>query len=249
MTNKAKPIKLIALDMDGTLLMDNHDVSKANRQAIALAKEKGVDVVICTGRSLMACQDYADDLELNSYIVTGNGSEIWHTSGQLIERNLLKSELVNMMWELRNEHKTNHWAASVDKVWKNEMPEDILNYEWLKFGFDTTDNDARDVIFDLLSKHPELEVSNSSLTNIEINAVGVNKAVAIKKLCSFLNISMDNVLSMGDSLNDMAMITEAGLGVAMGNAQEIVKESADWITYSNNEDGVAHAIHKFVLNA
>lgn len=243
-----KEIKLIALDMDGTLLNDDHEVSKNNREAIQKAQQKGVDVVICTGRSLMACETYAQELQLTSYIVTGNGSEIWHTSGQLIERNLLKSELIDMMWKLRNEHNTNHWAASISKVWKNDMPEDILNDEWLKFGFETKNNEIREMIFNLLSENPELEVSNSSLTNIEINAAGVNKAVALTKLCTFLNIEMDNVLAVGDSLNDMAMIKEAGCGVAMGNAQPTVKEFSDWVTSTNNEDGVADAIHQFVLN-
>jgi len=246
--NPNKDIKLIALDMDGTLLNDNHEVSKKNRQAIQQAQKKGVAVVLCTGRSLMACESYAKELELTSYTVTGNGSEIWHTSGQLIERNPLKSEWVDMMWKLKNEHKTNHWAASINKVWKNDMPEDILNDEWLKFGFETENNEIREMIFNVLSEHPELEVSNSSLTNIEINAAGVNKAVAIKKLCNFLNIGMESVLAVGDSLNDMAMIKEAGSGVAMGNAQPAVKKFADWVTSTNNEDGVAKAIDHFVFN-
>ncbi|WP_158235056.1 HAD hydrolase family protein, partial [Pseudomonas sp. 2822-17] len=81
-----------------------------------------------------------------------------------------------------------------------------------------------------------------------INAVGVNKAAALEKVCQRLNITMDNVIAMGDSLNDLAMITEAGLGVAMGNAQETVKQAADWVTDTNNEAGVAKAIHKWVIN-
>ncbi|PYZ95194.1 phosphoglycolate phosphatase [Salipaludibacillus keqinensis] len=242
-------IKLIALDMDGTLLNEHHEVSELNRSMIKEAQKQGIDVVLCTGRSLMACEDYAKELNLTSYLVTGNGSEIWHTSGELVDRSELKSELIEMMWELRNKHQTNHWAASVDKVWKNEMPEDIPNFDWLKFGFDIEDDEVRKTIFDLLSQHDELEVSNSSLTNIEINAAGVNKAVALTKLCEKLGCEMENVLAVGDSLNDMAMIKESGVGVAMGNAQQIVKDQANWVTTSHNEDGVARAIEKFCFSS
>ncbi|WP_416150594.1 Cof-type HAD-IIB family hydrolase [Salipaludibacillus sp. HK11] len=246
-TTTSKQVKLIALDMDGTLLNDKLEVTKTNLEAITKAQEIGVDVVLCTGRSLIACVDYAKQLKLTSYIITGNGSEIWHTSGELIERNILKSELVDMMWNLKEKHQTNHWAASVDKVWRNEMPKELLTYEWLKFGFETKDDKVREMLFDLLSQNQELEVSNSSLTNIEINAAGVNKAVALNTICKNLNCEMGNVLTIGDSLNDIAMIREAGFGVAMGNAQPTVKKAANWVTSTNNEDGVAHAIDRFVF--
>ncbi|UJW57827.1 HAD family phosphatase [Bacillus sp. A116_S68] len=245
--NKIPEIKLIALDMDGTLLNDDHLVSDRVRQAIYEAQAKGIHVVLSTGRSLAACEEYAKDLKLTSYLITGNGSEIWHVSGELVERNLLKTDLIEMLYKLKHEHRADHWAASVDRVWRNDMPEDLFSREWLKFGFQIEDDTVRQTLFDLLSKHDELEVTNSSLTNIEINAAGVNKAVALAKLCSKLDCQMENTLAIGDSLNDMAMIKEAGIGVAMGNAQYALKKEADWVSSSNNEDGVAKAIYRFAL--
>jgi 5-amino-6-(5-phospho-D-ribitylamino)uracil phosphatase len=240
-------IKLIALDMDGTLLNEKGKISPENRQAIKEAQEKGVFVVLSTGRSLRTCGEHADSLELTSYLVTVNGSEIWDDKRELVERNLVKSELIQWMWEISQQHKTKFWAISTESNWFNEMPEDIHGLEWLKFGFDIDDDAAREIIIKELQAKGEFELSNSTLKNIEVNPLGINKAKGLKVVCERLGIEMKNVMSCGDSLNDRAMIQEAGLGVAMGNAQEIVKEAADWVTASNNDYGVAIAIRKWVL--
>ena len=113
-------------------------------------------------------------------------------------------------------------------------------------GFDTEKDDVRNTIWEKLVETGELEVSNSTPTNIEVNARGVNKAAALEMVCRQLNFSMD-APAVGDSLNDVAMIRSAGIGVAMGNAQERVREAADWVTGTNEEDGVAKAIHRWVL--
>ncbi|MDQ0207150.1 Cof-type HAD-IIB family hydrolase [Alkalicoccobacillus murimartini] len=243
-----KEIKLVALDIDGTLLDSKHELSEENMKAIAEAQAQGVYVVLSTGRSLMTCSEYAKTLNLGSYLVTVNGSEIWDTEGKLVERNKLESHLVQKMWDLSNEHGTHAWATAVGEVWRNEMPEDIHATEWLKFGFDVQDDVIRHAIQKELESHAELEISNSSPTNLEINAAGINKARGLEKVCGYLGLTMDQVMSVGDSLNDLAMIKEAGIGVAMGNAQDFVKDHADWITLTNDEAGVASAIRKWVLS-
>nr|WP_247747447.1 Cof-type HAD-IIB family hydrolase [Alkalihalobacillus sp. BA299] len=243
-----KNIKLIAIDMDGTLLNDRNEISAENRKAIKEAEERGIHVVISTGRTRMTCDDLVKSLSLRSYLITVNGSEIWDENGNLIERQLLEVEHIKQMWGLKQQHNTFCWAASVGNVWKEEFPDDFSAHEWMKFGFDVKDDEVRQLILDELTENEALEISNSSPTNIEINASGVNKARAIEKVCIRLGITMDNVLAMGDSLNDLAMIKEAGVGVAMGNAQNHVKECADWVTTSNLEDGVAVAIRKWGLN-
>jgi phosphoglycolate phosphatase (TIGR01487 family) len=245
--NPRKTIKLIAIDMDGTLLNDQHEISDENRKAIKEAEQQGVHVVISTGRTRMTCDELVNSLSLSSYLITVNGSEIWDEARSLVERQLLDTEYIEYMWQLKQEHNTNCWAATVDKVWREEFPEDFSTHEWMKFGFDIKDDKVRQIILEDLSNNKALEVSNSSPTNLEINAAGVNKAKALEKVCEEVGITMDNVLAMGDSLNDLAMIKAAGIGVAMGNAQPFVKESADWVTTSNVCDGVANAIRKWVL--
>jgi 5-amino-6-(5-phospho-D-ribitylamino)uracil phosphatase len=240
-------IKLIALDMDGTLLNDQHEISDANRKAIKEVQEKGVHVVLSTGRSLRKCEYHADSLSLSSYLVTVNGSEIWDDKRELVERNLVKSDSIQWMLELTAKHKVRFWAISTNRNWFDEMPEDIHAEEWLKFGFNSKDEMTRDKILQDLQARGEFELSNSTPTNIEVNPSGINKARGLTLVCERLGIKMKDVMAVGDSLNDFAMIEAAGLGIAMGNAQEVVKKAAAWVTSTNNEDGVALAIHKWVL--
>ncbi|ALC90781.1 hypothetical protein AM500_14030 [Bacillus sp. FJAT-18017] len=240
-------IKLIALDMDGTLLNEVHKVSEANREAIRQAEAKGVKVVLSTGRSLATCKEYAVSLQLSSYLVTVNGAEVWGPDGELVARNPVSIPLMKWMHDLSTEHKTKFWAISTNGVFREKMPDDFDQREWLKFGFDIPNDEIRAAILALLKEKGELEVSNSSPTNIEVNSVGINKAAALNQVCDLLSIKMENVMAVGDSLNDILMIKEAGLGIAMGNAQDVVKEAADWVTAPNTEDGVAKAIQKWVL--
>lgn len=240
-------IRLVALDMDGTLLNPKGEISDANRQAIKEAQEKGVFVVLSTGRSLLTSREHADALKLSSYLVTVNGSEIWDENRELVERKLMNTESVEWMLGLAKQHKSGFWGISTEQNWYNEMPEDLYSVEWLKFGFFIDDDQIRGIIFDELKKKGEFELSNSTLRNIEVNPAGINKAKGLGIVCSRLGIDMKNVMAVGDSMNDLAMIKEAGLGVAMGNAQAAVKEAADWITATNEEDGVAKAIRKWVL--
>jgi len=246
-TNEKKEFKLIALDMDGTLLNNQQEISEENRAAIAKAQEQGVHVVLSTGRSLLTCREYAQSLQLSSYLITVNGSEIWDESGQLVERKLIDASHIEKMWNLTQDHKLNFWAVTTDKVWRDEFPEDIASQEWLKFGYDIPDDALREEVLKQIAGISDFEISNSSLTNLEINALGINKAKGIMTVCDRLGISMDEVLAMGDSLNDMAMIEAAGCGIAMGNAQEAVKEAADWVTDTNVNNGVAKAISHWVL--
>ncbi|MDO6849567.1 Cof-type HAD-IIB family hydrolase [Priestia megaterium] len=246
-TNEKKEFKLIALDMDGTLLNNQQEISKENREAISKAQEQGVHVVLSTGRSLLTCREYAQSLQLSSYLITVNGSEIWDESGELVERKLIDASSIEKMWNLTQEHKLNFWAVTTDKVWRDEFPEDIASQEWLKFGYDIPDDALREEVLKQIAGISDFEISNSSLTNLEINALGINKAKGIMTVCERLGISMNEVIAMGDSLNDMAMIEAAGCGIAMGNAQEAVKEAADWVTDTNVNNGVAKAISHWVL--
>lgn len=232
--------------MDGTLLNENDEITNENREAIEKAREKGIKVIISTGRSLITSREFAESLNLTSFLITVNGSEIWEDQGKLLERHLMQSDVIQWMWELSKSYKTEYWATSTDKVWRNQMPDHIEKHQWLKFGYTIEDDPVREIILKELSKH-NLEISNSSPKNIEINAAGITKARAVSRVCERLNIPMEQVMAIGDSLNDIGMIKKVGLGIAMGNAQEIVKESADWVTLSNKKSGVAEAIKRWAL--
>ncbi|MFC4557562.1 Cof-type HAD-IIB family hydrolase [Virgibacillus kekensis] len=242
-------IKLVALDMDGTLLNSREEVSEYTEEIIAKVLEEDVHVVLSTGRWLDACYPYAEQLRLRSYLVTSNGGEIWTINKELRDQHLLEPERVQMMWELGEEMGVNSWMVATDNVWRRSRPDDFFAHKWLKYGCDSLDTDKLDKIVEELSYYPELELTNSLPTNVEVNPKGVNKASALKKVCDELNITMNNVLAMGDSLNDIKMIEQAGMGIAMGNAQEAIKKAADYVTDTNDNNGVAKALEKFVLQA
>ncbi|MEI2401470.1 Cof-type HAD-IIB family hydrolase [Niallia taxi] len=247
MTNKAREIKLIALDMDGTLLNGAGEIPEENRKAIKEAQDEGIHVVLSTGRSIATCKDHAESLFLKTFLVTVNGSEVWDWQGNLIERNLVEVEQMRWLWELAQKHGAKTWAISCGKTWKDEMPEDLDKLEWLKFGYQIEDDTIRNNVLKELQARGVFEISNSSLVNIEVNAFGINKARGLKTVCERLGVTMDEVMACGDSLNDISMIKEAGIGVAMGNAQDIVKETADVTTKTNDENGVAYAIRTWAL--
>lgn len=232
--------------MDGTLLNEKHEVSEENRKAIQQAKQKGIHVVISTGRSLSTCQDIVTTLGDSAYLVTINGGEIYDQDYKLVERNLFDYKDIRHLWDITNKYEDAFfWSSTVQGRFNSNAPfeNELEDYEWLKYGFELQDQELRETILAELNQSDAFEVTNSSPTNIEINPSGINKATALRKVTKWLELSMDNVMAVGDSLNDIAMIREAGFGVAMGNAQEVVKDEANWVTKSNNEHGVAHAIH------
>ncbi|GAA0437181.1 MAG: Cof-type HAD-IIB family hydrolase [Bacillota bacterium] len=240
-------IKLIALDMDGTLLNSEHEVSEATREAIAEALAKDVHVVLSTGRWLQSCHPYAESLKLTSYLVTANGGEIWTVNKELVEQHLLKPEKIEKMYTLAKEIGLSIWMISTEGVYRDSAPDNFYDHKWLKFGCESYNESRLSEMMKQLSYIEGLELTNSLPTNMEVNPKGVSKASALETVCEKIGISMKEIMAVGDSLNDMKMIQEAGIGVAMGNAQDAIKQAANYVTDTNNNDGVAKAIHRFVL--
>jgi 5-amino-6-(5-phospho-D-ribitylamino)uracil phosphatase len=238
--------RLIALDMDGTLLDRDGTVSAENRKWINKAREAGIEVTLATGRHIRSARVWIEELGLQMPVVTSNGGEVWTVDHVLLDRNALSWEDVHFLYDLAVKYKkygTHIWANTVDEIihW-DTFPESIEHFTWLKFGYQ---NDNLLVIKDILRRlraYGRFEITNSDPTNIEVNPVGVNKASGLQKVCDYLGIHHLQVVTMGDSLNDVAMLQWAGMGIAMGNAQEEVKAIADYVTMPHDRDGVARAI-------
>ncbi|PZD94367.1 phosphoglycolate phosphatase [Paenibacillus sambharensis] len=243
--------RLIALDMDGTVLNDRQEISRENAEWIHRAMEAGITVCFSTGRGFESAVPYADQLGLATPMITVNGSEIWHQPHVLHKRTLMNAAMIKRLHELAMQSDVWFWAYAVEGLYNRERwikPAD--NYEgqhWLKFGYYTENDTLREGILAEISEWGGLEITNSSPWNIELNPAGVSKAAALEELCGLLGITMQQVVAMGDSLNDLAMIRAAGLGVAMGNGQDAVKAEADFVTLTNDEHGVAHAIEHIVM--
>ncbi|MDD9271294.1 Cof-type HAD-IIB family hydrolase [Paenibacillus sp. GCM10023248] len=244
------PFKLIALDMDGTLLDEEKKISPDNAEAIRQAAAAGKIVMMSTGRGAVSAMPYIQELGLTSPMVVVNGGEVWEAPGKLLRRTLLPVETVSKLHELALEHDCWWWAYSVDGIFNREREGlDIANSEWLKFGYFSENAEKLERIRSAVSSWGTLEITNSHPSNIEINPLGISKASGLEAVCQLLGIQMSEVIAMGDSENDIAMIREAGLGVAMGNAQDEVKRIADITTVTNEESAVAKIIHTYLLKS
>jgi len=244
-----KRYRMIALDMDGTLLNENSEISQANLQAIHDSLEAGLIVCLSTGRGIVSASPYAEQIGEELPIVTANGSEVWVNRHHLHSRIEMDAALVMDLREWALEHDIWYWGTASDKVYnRDSWCDDPYAVSWLKFGFYTEDEE----LLALLRRKAEaldcFEITNSHPANLEFNPRGVNKASGLRQVCDLYGFTMSEVIAIGDSLNDMAMIRAAGLGVAMGNAQDVVKHHADLVTLSHTEDGVAHIIRKILLD-
>ncbi|MCY9512698.1 Cof-type HAD-IIB family hydrolase [Paenibacillus apiarius] len=239
---------LLALDMDGTVLDEDQNISSETADAIRAARDAGIIVMFSTGRAFQNAQPYAEELGLESPMVTVNGSEVWKNPHELLVRHLLDRDTVRKMVELSEKHDAWFWAYSTERQYNREnWDADIDAEEWLKFGYFTEDDNVREQLWKELGAMGGLELTNSSPHNIEINPIGISKASGIQTVCDLLGFTMSQVVAVGDSLNDLAVIRAAGLGVAMGNAQDEVKNAADVVVRSNNEHGVAQVIREYLL--
>ncbi|UQZ84648.1 Putative phosphatase [Paenibacillus konkukensis] len=243
-------IKLIALDLDGTLLNKHSAVSDENRKAIAQARAQGVTVIVATGREMQSAMPYWRDLELESPLVTANGSEVWTSSGELHKRHTLDGTIIKELHDISLEEGCSFWGYTTEGMitadnWSGITDESV----WLKFGYFSKDPDLLQRVRTKAEKAASVEITNSHPSNIEINPAGISKASGILEVCGMYGLEMSQVMAVGDSLNDKAMLLAAGMGVAMGNAQDEVKRLAQAVTGSNLEDGVAQAIRRYVLEA
>jgi len=244
--------KLLALDMDGTLLNELSEISAENAEWIRRALDAGVTVSFSTGRGFESALPFAEQLKLTTPMITVNGGEIWARPHVLHQRTELSPIYVKRLHELALQYpEVWYWAYTTQRIYNKEKwfeaDQDYDSFHWLKFGYYTEDDGAREAILAETSSWEAFEITNSSPHNIELNPVGVSKASALRELCRLLDIDMSQVIAAGDSLNDIAAIREAGLGVAMGNAQAAVKEAADAVTLTNDENGVAAIIKKYIF--
>lgn len=243
--------RLLALDLDGTLLNDRQEISSANAEWVRRAREAGITVCISTGRGVRSALPYAEQLELDTPLITSNGGEIWSKPHQLHRRTLLDTSVVSKLHRLTEDHSDLwFWAYTTEGLYnKDEWMDDIASRQWLKFGYHTENLDVLAIVLDEIRTWGGLEITNSSPFNLEINPEGVTKASAMEEVCRLIGCSMGEAVAVGDSLNDIAAIRASGLGVAMGNAQDEVKAAADVVTKSHLDDGVAHMIQEYVLKA
>jgi hypothetical protein len=241
--------KMIALDLDGTLL-NKGVVSAENAKWVEAAIRAGKKVVLSTGRALRDVRSIAENLNLDGPFVINNGSEVWKSPEELHIRHEIDPQIIARLFRLIEKYRdeVNFWAHTVtERIDARNVPERLNSVQWLQFSIGSANPDHLKEIREEVAGWNCLEISNSAVNNVEFNPFGVSKASGLKEVCRLLGISMSETIAVGDSLNDIAMIRAAGLGVAMGNAQEPVKREADTVAPPCTEDGVAHVIRTYLL--
>ncbi|MGI6144881.1 MAG: HAD family hydrolase [Clostridia bacterium] len=263
-----KDIKLIAIDLDDTLLRDDLTISKRSKENIRKVIAKGITVTLATGRMFAAAFPYAKELGLNVPLITYQGAMVKCVNGELIHHRPLPLDIAQEVADYVRAHDY-HLNVYVDDVlyMEQDSPE-ARHYETITRvspnyveSFDKLWADptklvvlAEDSRIKSLAK--ELEPRFGHILNIirtlpgmlEITHKKATKSNALKALAKSLGFGLENVMAIGDSPNDIEMVQDAGFGVAMENSIPLLKEKADYITLSNNDDGVAEVLEKFVLN-
>ncbi|EDS78510.1 phosphatase YidA [Clostridium botulinum C str. Eklund] len=265
--------KLIALDMDNTLLDSSKLITTKNKTAINKASKKGVKVVLATGRFISGISKYLKELDLDNkdnYCVTCNGAIVVNAgTHEIISKTLLEYDDLCYLYNLSRKLGVYVHALTADKcivpkynkftaieigmnqVEYEEMPFSELDQsvEIIKILFVGPKEQIASIMNNLPKEvYEKYTVMRSHDNFLEFLNKKINKGFGVQCLGEKLGINKDEIICVGDAENDLHMIEYAGLGVAMENAFPDVKKAADYITYTNDESGVAHVINKFILN-
>jgi len=259
--------KLIALDVDGTLITDDHELTAENREAVRELHERGVTVIVCTGRGPLSALPVCEQLGTGGFMITHNGA----TVVEAVERKVLSDiridfadlkPLVDYCREreihydmctpfgLYVEHMTEEEEAMYAKY--SQIPAvipDVSEVEdpKVKFTLFGTEEQMDQVERDWAAIGCPLRRIRSGLYFIDVINPEATKGSALKAVCGQLGIAREEVAAIGNYYNDVEMLEWAGLGIAMANSPEEVIRRADAVTGTNNESGVAQAIRKYLL--
>ena len=265
------PFRAIALDLDGTLT--NHDkvVTPKTREALLQAESKGAIIILASGRPTYGIEPVAECLELNQrggYILSYNGGNIVNAkTGEKLFTQFLPDEVLPLLYMYAKEH--NHALLGYDgNEIITEMPNDPyvkeesrinkMNIRKVEFLLDTLPphptkllmtGDPKDMLkaenelVELLSN--KMDIFRSAPFFLELVPKGIDKAQSLLRLLETINLTPADMIAFGDGYNDLSMLKLAGVGVAMANAAPEVRADADYVTLSNEEDGVAAALEHF----
>ncbi|WLR42926.1 Cof-type HAD-IIB family hydrolase [Bacillus carboniphilus] len=261
--------RLIALDLDGTLLKDDKTISPYTKQIIERAKQDGHIVCIATGRPFRSSVMYYHELGLNTPIVNFNGAFVHHPKNDSwgIHHTPMHLDVVKEILDVAEQYKVHNVLAEIlDDLYFHYHDEKLMDI--FSFGNPTIEvGDLRhnlpNNVTSILIHSPEKNVERIRYYLSEVHAevvdhrrwtapwhvieiirAGINKAEGLKKISSHYNIPKEHIIAFGDEDNDLDMIDFAGTGVTMENAIDRLKAVGNVITKSNEEDGVAHFLRK-----
>ena len=264
--------KILALDLDGTLTNSKKEITPHTLDILIKVQQKGIRLVLASGRPTPGIMPLAEQLHLKEYggyILAFNGGLIIDCStGEHLYQNVLDTSVYKHLYEVGNtedfkilsylddciacediENKYVRYEARLNKMKLRKLNSfldeiDFPEPKCLIVG----DEEKLAVLEQELVRYYDgkMSIYRSEPFFLEILPLGIDKAKRLEFLLNHLGLKREELIACGDGFNDLSMIKYAGLGVAMSNAQEIVKQAADYITLSNEEDGVADAVKKFI---
>lgn len=274
-------VKLIALDLDGTLFNSQSQISAHNIDTIKKANEAGATVIISTGRPYSGLPFEQLKGSGIRYAITTNGSAIYEIeSGKCLFEEAMDEDIILPILDflltkdihmdafiggkgytpvqcvaagqkLANPPALKHYILNT-RVRVDNLPlfihENQLKVQKMTLNF-YPEGDVfkdREEVRKYLESNPAITMVSGGYNNLEFTRADVNKGIGLQKMAQLLDIPVAQTMAVGDTENDLAIIRAAGVGVAMGNATAAVKSAADYITTSNDEDGVAAAIAHFL---
>lgn len=265
--------KLLAVDMDGTVLNSQKKISPRTKSAIENLLRRGVQVVVGTGRNLAELVDYRDDFKLMNYGILISGGMIFDflndtpikvhaldeaTIFKLIDFGLEERAMIHMhtvRHSIARESDIQNMAAFDMGIYQSMFDkicvrcDDCREFvrahpgEVIKVNLYHRDKSSRDKNFARI-KPLNLSISFAEAFNLEMSPANITKGSGLIELCDFLKIDIAETVAIGDAPNDTEILKTAGLAVAMGNASDEIKKLADFVTLDNDNDGVAAAIDK-----
>lgn len=263
--------KLICIDIDGTLLNDAKEVLPDVKKAVKMQHEKGRKIALVSGRMPCAVSQVEKQLETDCIKVCNAGTFII-VDGVCVKEEVLSTHIMRQLYtDLAQKHHVPLWVFQGYKWYVSrtdsfvEKETDIIKYKpdvvnlyelaenWDKAGIKpnkfliAAKEKKTDEIQTELErwKNRMFQTARSSGNYLEIFPKNVDKGKAVVSLCAIFNIDTENVVAIGDHELDIPMIETAGIGIAMGNAIQELKEKADFVTLTNNEAGVAHALNDY----
>lgn len=261
--------RLVAIDLDDTLLDNDLKISERAKKAIWRAREQGVQVTLATGRMFRSAVPYARELGINLPLITYQGALVRNShSGEVLYHRPVPRQLVRPVIEVIEPFGYHVQLYHEDNLCMEKLTPEGEDYARLAGVEITLVEDLRrfcpeptkilivnyaeeklDLMAGILREKfgEQLYITKSKPYYLEILHPQATKGQALKVVARYFGVPREEVVAIGDSFNDIEMIRYAGLGVAMGNAREEVKRYADYVTRANCGDGVAEVLEEFVL--
>lgn len=263
--------KMLALDIDGTLTNSKKEITPATRQALYSLQQRGVRVALASGRPAPGIRGAAQALslaEFSNFILSFNGAKITNCgTGETVYEQVVPAELIPEIYAAALRHHVGIISYEGDGVIAGTPIDPYMELEarinripirevgafpdYITFPVNkclmTGDPERLAEVESALQKQfgSGLSIYRSEPYFLELMPPGVDKAKSLERLLAELGLTREEMVCCGDGFNDISMIEYAGLGVAMKNAQTAVRERADYITASNDEDGVVQVIREF----